>query len=361
MADMTGTDADADAGAANDAAGSSEAARNNQIRPEETVYDASGARLGSVEHAELDKGYFEAKTGGLLGRTLYIPLDAVARVGDGGIHLKVAKGDLDKLDWYLPPTNGVDLDTPYSPSPWIETGYGQGRRAVPPGDRARMLERDEQAGMQPPPPPDLASGERAREHTDTLPSALAPDASGPGGDDARGETTIAVPLAEERLEARTHSEADTAQVRKVVSSEPRSVELPVTHDELRVERVPVTDEAAAHALGPDAFTEKDIDVPLMGEQVTLQKRTRVTEEVVLRKQRVTQQQTFTGEVRKERVWVEGTDGREIAPGNGGTRTRSAGTDTGKRERERERDISDEDTMTYDRFAAGHEGPEAYRQ
>src|SRR5579863_9995367 len=132
MADMTG----ADAGAANDSAGSSEQARG-QIRPGETVYDASGARLGSVDRAEPGKGYLEAKTGGLFSRTLYIPLDAVARVDDGGIHLTVAKGDLDKLDWYLPPTNGVDLDTPYSPSPWIETGYGQGRRPVPPGDRAR--------------------------------------------------------------------------------------------------------------------------------------------------------------------------------------------------------------------------------
>lgn len=346
MADMT------DAGGDSHAAISGGPERGDQIRPGAAVYDAAGARLGGVERAEPGKGYFETKTGGLFSRTLYIPLDAVARVDDSGIHLKVAKGDLDKLDWYLPPTDGVDLDTPYSPSPWIETGYGQGRHPVPPGDRARMLERDEQASVQQPQPPDLASGGRAGENTDTLPPALAPDASGLSGDDTRGDTTIAVPRAEEHLEARTHDEAGTAHVRKVVSSEPRSVELPVSHDELRVERVPVTDEATARALGPDAFTEKDIDVPLMGEQVTLQKRTRVTEEVVLRKQRVTEQRTYTGEVRKERVWVEGTSGREIAPDNG-ARAKSASTG--------EHDIGDEDTITYDRFAAGHEGPEAYRQ
>lgn len=351
MADRT----DADTNTTNDAADSGDPAQDDHIGAGMAVYDAHGERLGRVERAEADKGYFEVKTGGLFSRTLYIPLDATVRVDGRGIHLKVAKGDLDRLDWYLPPTNGVDLDTPYSPSPWIETGYGQGERPAPPGDRARVLERDEQAGVQPLPPPDQAPGAPAREHTDTLPSALAPDASGPSGDDTRGETTIAVPLAKEHLAARTHGEASTAHVRKVVRSEPRSVEVPVTHDELRVERVPVTDDATARALGPDAFTEKDIDVPLMGEQVMLEKRTRVTEEVVLRKQRVTEQKTYTGEVRKERVWVEDTGGREIAPGDGGARARTAGTD------DRERDISDEDTITYDRFAAGHEGPEAYRQ
>lgn len=353
MAGMT------DADAAGDATTPEEPVHGDQVRPGEAVYDASGERLGSVDRAKTGKGYFEAKTGGIFSRALYIPLDAVARVDEGGIHLKAAKGDLDKLDWYLPPTNGVDLDTPYSPSPGIETGYGQGSHTVLPGDRARMLRRDEQAGVGQPPPPDFAPEGSAHENTDTLPSALAPDTAGVSGDEARGDTTIAVPLAEEHLEARTHDEPSTAHVRKVVSSQPRSVELPVAHDELRVERVPVTDEATARAVGPDAFTEKDIDVPLMGEQVTLEKRTRVTEEVVLRKQRVTEQKTYTGEVRKERVWVEGTDRREIVPGNGGARARVAGSGPGIGNDER--DISDEDTIINDRFGAGHEGPEPYRQ
>lgn len=348
MAGMT------DADAAGDATTPEEPADGQLPRAGMAVYDARGARLGHIEHVDRAKGYFEAKTGGLFSRALYIPLDAVARVDDAGIHLKVAKGDLDELDWYLPPTDGVDLDTPYSPSPWIETGYGQGRRPVPPDDHARMLARDERTGAQaPPPPPDLASSTGGHDNTDTLPPALAPDATGASGDEARGETTIAVPLAEEHLEARTHGEPSTAHVRTVVSGEQRSLELPVTHDELRVERVPVTDEAAARALGPDIFTEKDIDVPLMGEQVTLEKRTRVTEEVVLRKRRVTEQRTYTGEVRKERVWVEGNAGHEIAPddgGGGGARTVG------------ERDISDEDTITYDRWAPDHDGgPEPYRR
>ena len=325
------------------------------IRAGTAVYDASGDQIGTVENAEPGKGYVEVKTGGIMGRALYIPRDAVARVEENGIHLKVAESDLDKLDWYLPPTNGVDLDTPYSPSPWIETGYGQGRRPTPPDDRARDLERDERAGIQPPPPPDLASRQPSHETTDPMPRALAPDANGDAGDgaDARGETTIAVPMAEEHLEARIRRDAagaGTARVRKTVTSERQSLDVPVTHDELRVERVPMDENtAAAHELGPGAFTEQDIDVPLMGEQVELEKRTRVIEQVVLRKRQITEQRRYSGEVRKERVWVEGLDGREIAPDG----------DTGARDISR--DISDEDTITYDRQAQGQDWPEAGRQ
>lgn len=308
------------------------------------VYDARDDRLGSVESAEPGKGYVEVKSGTIFSRTLYVPLDAVAGVDEAGVHLKVAKRDLDKLDWYLPPTNGVDVDTPYSPSPWIETGYGQGRRPVPSGERARMLERDEQSGVQPPPPPDLASG--ANDTTATLPQTLAPGAP----DTSDGETTIAVPLTEEHLEARNHDAAGTARVRTVVDTKQQSLDVPVTHDELRVERVPLGEGAeAAGILGPDVFTEKDIDVPLMGEQVELHKRTRVTEEVVLRKRQVTEQRTFTGEVRKERVWVEGADGVAIT-----------GTDQTGAAISGERDISDEDTITYDRLAQGHDRPDTYR-
>lgn len=325
--------------------------RGEAIRAGMAVYDARGDRLGSVESAEPGKGYVEIKSGAIFTRTLYVPLDAVERVDESGIHLKVAKRDLDKLDWYLPPTDGVDVDTPYSPSPEIETGYGQGRRPVPPDERARMLERDEQSGVETAPPPDLASGERpyeARETTDTLPQALAPGPPEPGD----GETTIAVPVAAEHLEAHKRGgEVGAAHVRKDVSTEQQSLEVPVTHDELRVERVPFEEGAATSVLGPDVFTEKDIDVPLMGEQVELEKRTRITEEVVLRKRHVTERRTFTGEVRKERVRVEGTGGANV------TGTDETGAPTPG---ERERDISDEDTITYDRLARGQEGPDVYR-
>jgi uncharacterized protein (TIGR02271 family) len=100
------------------------------------------------------------------------------------------------------------------------------------------------------------------------------------------------------------SPAESEYVRTVVSSERRSLDVPVSHDELRVERVPLPADATAGVLGPGAFTEKDIDVPVMGEDVELRTRIHMIEEIVLRKRQVTETRAYTGEVRTEHVLVE---------------------------------------------------------
>ncbi len=55
----------------------------------------------------------------------------------------------------------------------------------------------------------------------------------------------------------------------------------------------------------DAFTEQDIEIPLMGEEVLVGKRNRVSEEIRLHIERITQQREVTDTVRKERVTIEG--------------------------------------------------------
>lgn len=70
-------------------------------------------------------------------------------------------------------------------------------------------------------------------------------------------------------------------------------------------RVPVQSEYAE--VGPDTFAEKDIDIPVMGEELIAGKRAIVTEEVRLRKQVVTEEQQVSDMVRRERVTVEGAD------------------------------------------------------
>ncbi|MFI5272350.1 MAG: DUF2382 domain-containing protein [Ktedonobacterales bacterium] len=263
-----------------------------------SVYDSGGERVGTIEQLHFDQGYVAVKAGHLFGRDLYIPLDAVARAGDDGLRLKVAKHELDALDWYLPPTNGVDLDTPYSVPADREAGYGEGQRPAPPAGPSSPAEATSQ----------LASDERAD---------AAPD-------------VLRVPEGEERLAIEKRQAARAAHVRTEVQTEQRSISVPIAHDELRVERVAVSGAEAA-AIGPDAFTEKDIEMPLMGEQVELEKHAHVAEEVVLRKQSVTQERTFSGTVRRERV-------------------REAGAD--------DLDISDQDTIAYDRLPGSDTEPTA---
>lgn len=68
-------------------------------------------------------------------------------------------------------------------------------------------------------------------------------------------------------------------------------------------RVPVRGDAID--VGPDAFTERDFDIPLRGEEVVANKEARVAEEVRFRKQQITEDQRVSDTVRKERVRIEG--------------------------------------------------------
>ncbi|HET9111430.1 MAG TPA: YsnF/AvaK domain-containing protein, partial [Ktedonobacterales bacterium] len=89
-----------------------------------------------------------------------------------------------------------------------------------------------------------------------------------------------------------------------VTQEQQTVQAPVTHEEVSVERRLGSD----RALADDAFTDKDIDIPVMGGQLNVAKEAHVAEEVHLRKDRVTEQQQVTDTVRRERLRVEGDPG-----------------------------------------------------
>ena len=120
---------------------------------------------------------------------------------------------------------------------------------------------------------------------------------------AAGPDTLEVPVHEEELVvSKREQEIGRVHLHKDVVEEPQTITVPVTHEEVTLERVPVQGE---YSPGPDAFTEMDIDVPLLGEQLVTYKRARVAEEVRLQKQPVTEEQQVSDTVRKERVRIEG--------------------------------------------------------
>ena len=125
------------------------------------------------------------------------------------------------------------------------------------------------------------------------------------GSVAAGPDTLEVPVHEEELVVgRREQEIGRVHLHKDVVEEPQTITAPVTHEEVTLERVPVQGE---YTPSPDAFTEKDIDVPVMGEELVTDKRAKVTEEVRLQKQPVTEEQQVSDTVRKERVRVEGAE------------------------------------------------------
>jgi len=130
---------------------------------------------------------------------------------------------------------------------------------------------------------------------------------------------IEVPVYEEELTVgKQREQIGDVHLRKDVVQEQQTVSVPLQHEEVTVERVPVSGQVDA-ATVRDAFQGGDIEVPVMGEEAVVGKKVVETEEVRLHKQAVTQDQTVSDTVRKERVIVDGVEDQTTGTDLGTTR------------------------------------------
>ena len=116
----------------------------------------------------------------------------------------------------------------------------------------------------------------------------------------------AMTRSEEQLRVGTERrETGTARLRKYVVTETQTVQVPVTREEVRIEREPITDANRGEALsGPD-IAEAEHEVTLHAEVPVVTTETVAQERVKLATETVTDTETVTGEVRKEQIEVEG--------------------------------------------------------
>jgi len=123
-----------------------------------------------------------------------------------------------------------------------------------------------------------------------------------------------VKLRAEQLQPNTRwVQAGEVNVRKDVVSEQQTVNVPVTREEVYVERRPGSGQVSDTPIGQD--DERTIRVPVSEEQVDVTKQTVETGEVVVGKRPVTETQQYTDTVRREEahidregdVNIEGTD------------------------------------------------------
>jgi uncharacterized protein (TIGR02271 family) len=115
-----------------------------------------------------------------------------------------------------------------------------------------------------------------------------------------------VQLAEEELQAEKRTrDAGEVRVRKEVVTEHKTIDVPVTREEVHVERVPIS--TSDTTVGRDAFDEKTIVVPVREEEVRVTKRPRVREEVRVSKSSKTVEQRADADVRREEARIERTD------------------------------------------------------
>ena len=95
-----------------------------------------------------------------------------------------------------------------------------------------------------------------------------------------------------------------ARLRKYVVTEQQSVEVPVSREEVRVEREPITDANRGDALSGADITEEEHEVVLHEERPVVATEAVPVERVRLSTETVTDEETVSGEVRKERIEVD---------------------------------------------------------
>ncbi|MFJ5998872.1 YsnF/AvaK domain-containing protein [Streptomyces sp. NPDC092370] len=147
--------------------------------------------------------------------------------------------------------------------------------------------------------------------------------TGTAGTGQTADTENAMTRSEEEMHVGVERhEAGRARLRKYVVTEEQQYTVPVRHEEVRVEREPITEANRDKAMsGPD-ITEAEHDVTLYEEQPVVETRAVPKERVRLSTEEVTEEETVTGEVRKERLETEGTtEGTEGTDESGGRRRR----------------------------------------
>jgi uncharacterized protein (TIGR02271 family) len=146
-------------------------------------------------------------------------------------------------------------------------------------------------------------------HTQTTQTATTgrENAHGTVGHDTSGPTTDdAMTRSEERLQVGTQQvEAGRARLRKFITSETVTQTVPVSHEEVRIEREPITDANVGKALDGPALSEEEHEVVLRAEKPVVAKETVPVERVRLDTETVTEQAQVTEEVRKENIEADG--------------------------------------------------------
>lgn len=120
------------------------------------------------------------------------------------------------------------------------------------------------------------------------------------GSDLEDEDELRVQRSEEELRAGTRErEAGRMNIRKRVRTERERKYVPTRREQVSVERVPMNEEAATGQIGDD-----EVSMPVVEDEVIVDKRAVVKEEIRVRKDVVNEETVVEDDVRKEEVEVE---------------------------------------------------------
>ena len=122
------------------------------------------------------------------------------------------------------------------------------------------------------------------------------------GAGAAGGAEQRIRLSEEQLAVgKQQVQAGEVEVRKAVETERVRESVPLTREEVTVERRPL---AAGEAAGVEIGGQQELRVPVMREEAVVEKRAVAREQVIIRKQQRVEQQTVEADLRRENLTVD---------------------------------------------------------
>ncbi len=250
-----------------------------------TMLGAGGDKLGSIDtlYADREDGSptFATVNTGMFGRkTSFVPLEQAELKGDDLV-VPYPK-DLVK------DAPGVDPDSELSPDEEdrLYAHYGIGTDGA-------------------------TTGESTDQKT-TAGTGAGQDTSGPNTDEAMTRS-------EEHLQVGTQkTEAGRPRLRKYVTTETETVQVPVSKERVTVDREPITDGNVGNATDGPAISEEEHEVVLHEEKPVVAKEAVPVERVRLGTETVTDEVTVSEEVRKEQIDEDG-----VYPQDGATTNQTA--------------------------------------
>ncbi|MBN1094322.1 PRC and DUF2382 domain-containing protein [Blastococcus sp. TML/M2B] len=267
------------------------------------VYDESGQKIGSAGEVYLDDEtgrpeWVTVRTGLFGTKESFVPIRD-ADLTDQGLRVPVSKDrvkDAPKIDTdgHLSPQEEQELYRYY--------GMGAGGTGTETTGREHLAGTESTTGM--------AMEDTSGRHmagTGTVGTDRDTNRHGTVGHDTSGPTTDdAMTRSEERMTVgTTREEVGRARLRKYVVTENVTESVPVTREEVRVEREPITDANAGRAMDGPAISEEEHEVTLHAERAVVEKEAVPVERVRLDKETVTEQEQVSADLRKEEIEVDG--------------------------------------------------------
>ena len=267
------------------------------VQPGTDVYGSDDKKIGSVD--DIQGEYLVVHKGFFFPKDHYIPFSAINSHTDDRINLNVSAEEATNRDWDQVPT-GTTSTTTTGTTAYASNDFDT---ATVPGTGTTGSYDTNATGT-------------SYGTTDVTETTTTTDRTRLDNDQDR----ISVPVVEEELTATKRGvERGAVRIETNVTEREETLSVPVTEERVHVERVAVNRDATAADMSRDGAT---IDVPVYGEEVDMQKRARVVEEVEISKDAVQETRQVSGTVRRDDVEVVETNVSDAS-----TTTRSTGVDT----------------------------------